>query len=105
MNSRERVLTAFRRKEPDRIPRHIELSALLEGKIRQMLGVMDLAEYFRYDIRDFAGYRPTNKKGDFSRYPSAKPLPNFPGTDLTEWGKDGMVVQSHPTRQCAISVQ
>jgi len=101
MNSRERVLTAFRRKEPDRIPRHIELSALLEGKLRQMLGVIDLAEYFRYDIRDFAGYRSTIKKGDFSRYPSAKPLPNFPGADLTEWGErwyGGAIAPNTPMR-------
>jgi len=101
MNSRERVLMALRRKEPDRVPRHAFLSPLLEEKLREKLGGADLEEYFRYDIRCFVGYKPTRKKADFSRYPSAKPAPGFPGKDLTEWGErwhGGAIAPNTPMR-------
>jgi len=101
MNSRERVLTAFRRKKPDRVPRGMVLSPVLEGQLRQKLGIEDLAEYFQYDIRCYVGYKPTSKLGDFSKYPSAKPVPHFPGTGLSEWGErwyGGAIAPNTPMR-------
>lgn len=95
------MLTAFRREEPDRVPRHIELSAPLERALKRALGADDLAEFFRYDIRDFVGYKPTIKRADFSRYPSARATPNFPGADLTEWGErwyGGAIAPNTPMR-------
>lgn len=101
MNQRERVLTAFRRKEPDRVPRQMFLSPILESELREILGKKDLEEHFRYDIRRFVGYKPTRKRADFSRYPSAEPVPNYPGTDLTEWGErwyGGAIAPNTPMR-------
>ena len=101
MNSRERVLTAFGREKPDRVPRSMRLSPVLEGQLSHRLGIDDLAEHFQYDIRCYVRYKPTRKLGHFLRYPSAKPLPNFPGGGLSEWGERwyrGAIAPNTPMR-------
>jgi uroporphyrinogen decarboxylase len=51
MTSRERVLTALRHEEPDRVPCNIRLAYELTPTVEAALGHTDYAEHFGHDVR------------------------------------------------------
>ena len=83
MTSRERVLTAMRRRQPDRPPFDLSFgfsTAQLET-FRARTGADDPYDYFEVDTR-MVWPGPTRLATDFSAY--LGPLP--PGTVVDEWG-------------------
>ena len=56
MNSRERVLTAISRKEPDRVPVYLWLTPHLIDRLEKERGVKNYEEYLKMDIR-FVDYK------------------------------------------------
>jgi len=82
MTPRQRVLAAFRRSEPDRVPKHASFTAVKLREVQEKTGVKDPAEAFGFEIRG-VGFSPPGQAPDYSRY-----LPdNLPsGTTTDEWG-------------------
>ncbi|HXG24977.1 MAG TPA: uroporphyrinogen decarboxylase family protein [Chthonomonadales bacterium] len=83
MNSRERVMTAMRRKEPDRVPFDFSLGfapAILE-EFRRRTGQSDPNDYFGSDARS-VGIGPTKLRTDFTGYFDSLP----PRARIDEWG-------------------
>ena len=85
MTSRERVLTAFNREPPDRVP------AVLYGELvgyvpsvakmlEEKCGGTSPLEYFGFDITSFS-LAPSQRKQDFGRY-----IPIDEHTTVDEWG-------------------
>jgi len=81
MSPRERLLTAMRRKRPDRIPKSLSLTPALEDEFRQRTGSQSPSEYFRLEPRS-VGIGPTRNQRDFSAY--LKDVPDVGSHD--EWG-------------------
>jgi uroporphyrinogen decarboxylase len=81
MSPRERLLTAMRRKRPDRIPKSLSLTPALEEEFRRRTGSHDLAEHFRLEPRG-VGIGPTRNRRDFSTY--LADVPEVGSHD--EWG-------------------
>jgi len=52
MDCRERVLTCFDHREPDRVPRRASLTAAVLDACRERLGIDDPAAHWGWDIRD-----------------------------------------------------
>lgn len=83
MTSRERVLTAMRRQQPDRVPYDFSLGfapAILE-EARRRIGRDDLNAYFGGDCRA-VGIGPTRLRTDFCGYFEELP----PRARIDEWG-------------------
>ncbi len=81
MNSRERVLKAVHRKQPDRVPTYLWLTPALIERLKIERGVIDHETYFHMDIR-FSEYRAQEEQHDFSPYTG-----HFhPGTTVDAWG-------------------
>jgi uroporphyrinogen decarboxylase len=83
MHSRERVITAFRRRAPDRTPFDFALgfSPYQLEQFKARTGQDDPDEYFGTDARG-AHLDPTRAQADFSRY--HRDLP--PNARVDEWG-------------------
>ncbi|MHB1653863.1 MAG: uroporphyrinogen decarboxylase family protein [Desulfitobacteriaceae bacterium] len=85
MNSRERVITALNRRQPDRVPFEISYGAFTPGLMnvfKAKTGSDNPADYFDFDVREVK-ISDTKKKIDFSNY-----LTDMPDNAiLTEWGK------------------
>jgi uroporphyrinogen decarboxylase len=80
MNSRERVLAAVRRQEPDRVPRDLSWGmtpAVLE-LFRQKTGRDDPLEYFKVDTR-LVNQPDSTRTGLHDGY-------HAPGASINEWG-------------------
>lgn len=67
MNSRERVLTAISRKEPDRVPIYLWLTPHLIERLEKERGVKDYEEYLKMDIR-FADYKSKPEENDYCAF-------------------------------------
>ena len=80
MTCRERVLTACRRQQPDRIPRHIGLEWHVVDRLKAELGIDDVGALLRNDMRGI-GPKPTVLTNDFSSYF------HQPGVTWDEWGR------------------
>jgi uroporphyrinogen decarboxylase len=83
MNSRERVIAAMRRREPDRVPFDFAHGFTPQqiDNLERRTGTRDPNAYFETDTRT-VGIGPTRHKADFSRY-----HPNLPERAyLDEWG-------------------
>jgi len=81
MTPRERLLTALRRKRPDRVPKTFDLSPALEVEFRRRTGEQDYHEHFRLEPR-YVGISGTCQPRDFSAY-----LDDVEGvTHHDEWG-------------------
>jgi len=81
MIPRERVLTAMRREEPDKVPMQFSLCPSQMERFRRKTGASNPAEYFGFGIRGI-GIRATKQKNDFSKY-----TVDFPeGARVDEWG-------------------
>jgi|NGEPerStandDraft_6_1074524.scaffolds.fasta_scaffold110879_1 uroporphyrinogen decarboxylase len=86
MDSRERVLTALRRKIPDRIPKMIyfpmPFGQYFVDLAKKYIGEKDPVEYLKLDVAGLIGYKPSLQKYDFSKY--------FAGQEVigtvNEWG-------------------
>ena len=86
MTPRERVLTAMRRQQPDRVPRRLEYSSFVASTMavfRQKTGAVDPEEYFAYEIRNLS-FRPTQRREGLARY-LPKVIPENTAIDW-EWG-------------------
>jgi len=81
MTPRERVISAFRHQEPDRVPFNLRLAPALAEKVSAFIGAKDLQAHFDYDIR-FVSYVTDQPKADFARY--LGPLPE--GASVSPWG-------------------
>lgn len=68
MTKRERVLTAFSRRIPDRVPKWIQSGAHLSKLVKENTGADKPDEYFDMDIQQLVHYQPTKKQSDFSKY-------------------------------------
>ena len=81
MDSRNRVLTAIARREPDRVPMNIRLVPYLIENLREKHGVEDIEEYLKMDIR-YVEYNAKMEESDFSAYTA-----NFHhDTVMDDWG-------------------
>lgn len=106
MTSRERVLAALRRQEPDRVP--AVLYGEMVGYVPAVVEMLDQncggrspRDYFDFDITSFS-LAPSRQQTDFSRYVEADEQ-----TTLDEWGvgwKQGSVLHYaeilHPLQNC-----
>ena len=83
MTPRERVMTAWRRGVPDRVPKHATFSPHQLEVFREKTGADDPQDYFGMEIRG-VDCRPPREKPDFSPYLP----PDLPeGTSISEWGR------------------
>ncbi|MDQ1301820.1 MAG: Uroporphyrinogen deCOase protein [Chloroflexota bacterium] len=83
MLPRERLLTACRRGQPDRVPYIFSVTPPVQATFERETGASDLAEYFAFDCRS-VGAGPTRKQTDFRPYFADIELP--PATRFDEWG-------------------
>ena len=81
MNSRERVLKAVHRQQPDQVPTYLWLTPALIERLNTQRGVTDHEKYYRMDIR-FAEYSAQEERLDFTPYSG-----HFhPDTSIDVWG-------------------
>lgn len=83
MLPRERLLTACRRGQPDRVPYTFSFTPQVQELFERQTGAKDMADYFELDGR-YVNAKPTCKDTDFSRYFHSIELP--PNTHFNEWG-------------------
>jgi uroporphyrinogen decarboxylase len=81
MTPRQRVLTAWRRQQPDRVPKHASFVPYQLAQVRQRTG-QEPEDAFGFEMR-YVGLRPPRVAPDFSRF-LPPDLP--PGTTTSEWG-------------------
>jgi uroporphyrinogen decarboxylase len=84
MTPRERVLTAMRRRPPDRVPRELSWGAFTPALMeifRQKTGADDPAEYFQFEVRAVS-LKDTGERPDFSPYLPA----NLENVTIDQWG-------------------
>ncbi len=79
MKPRDRILTACRRKVPDRVPWLLMFTPLKFSEFRRRTGANNPADYFDFDIRN-ARIKPTRLRTDFSSY-----LGPPPGAHQWQW--------------------
>ena len=93
MSNRERVLTAFSRRTPDKVPKRIQSGSHLSKLVRENTGSDNPSKYFNMDIQQMVHYKPTENSGDFSKYPS------YDGVNsVNEWGIRGLQGSHTPMR-------
>lgn len=80
MTSRERVLTACRRQQPDRVPREVWIERRVMEMLKTHYGSDDLLASMRMDVAT-VGPNPSRAGSDFSRYFQR------PGVTWDEWGR------------------
>ena len=71
MTPRERVLTAMKRQQPDKVPRRLEYSSfatVLMEKFKKETGAMIPDEYFNYEIRDVGFYETKRREEKFKKH-------------------------------------
>lgn len=81
MTPRERVLTALRRKVPDRVPKHIRPSPALTDSLREAIGTRDIDGHFGLEIR-FVALDGLGEPPDVRPYLGALPE----GAVVGPWG-------------------
>jgi uroporphyrinogen decarboxylase len=82
MTPRQRVLAAFGRTEPDRVPKTASFTPVKLREVQEKTGCESPAEAFGFEMRHVHLERPTTMP-DYTRYLPAD-LP--PGTTISEWG-------------------
>ncbi|MDR3710535.1 MAG: uroporphyrinogen decarboxylase family protein [Capsulimonadaceae bacterium] len=80
MTSRQRVLAAAHRRQPDRVPRHIGLEWHVVERLQKEVGANDLSGLIRNDTLGI-GPKPTVLKNDYSSYFAT------PNVTWDEWGR------------------
>jgi uroporphyrinogen decarboxylase len=85
VRSRERVLTALRREQPDRVPtvlygEMVGYVPAVEAMLKERCGDSSARDYFGFDITSFS-LEPTRVNTDFSQYLTADE-----DTTIDEWG-------------------
>jgi uroporphyrinogen decarboxylase len=80
---RERILTACRRGQPDRVPFTFDVTPPIQELFERETGASDLAEYFEFDHHS-VGAGPTRRQTDFRPYYADLDLP--PNVEFDEWG-------------------
>jgi uroporphyrinogen decarboxylase len=88
MTSRERVLAAARRQQPDRVPRTIPIEEAVYKRLCEQLGVSNLGRAFK-DDHYWVGPRPTHLSQEFGAYFSR------PGVTWDEWGRGRIWDERH----------
>ena len=82
MTSRQRVLAAAARKEPDRVPFCIRLTPFIEQRLREERGIENLEEHAGMDVR-FVRYHARPEEIDHSAYTAGYP----PDARVDCWGE------------------
>jgi len=80
MIPRERILTALKRKTPDKCPKHVYFTPSTLKLFKEKTGKDSPEDYFDMETR-LIGFEETKKKQDFSKY-----LPEVPAEFIDEWG-------------------
>ena len=83
MNPREVVISAIRREEPERVPKHCRFTPSSLDTFRRMTGADNPEEYFDYEVRALT-FGPTLINTDFTPY-HKKNLQD-PNVRIDEWG-------------------
>ena len=83
MTPRERVLTAIRRKVPDKVPKNMRCCPEIIELFKKKTGSESMDDYFEYDLR-FVQYAPCEHKENFSKHINISDIPE--GGFLSEWG-------------------
>ena len=83
MLPRERLLTACRRGQPDRVPYTFSFTPPVQAVFERETGASDVADYFEFDSRS-VGAKPTRKQSDFTCYYQDIELPG--NACIDEWG-------------------
>lgn len=90
LTPRERVIKTFRRKKPDKVPKHIDCTPQIHELIKEKTGSSDPLEYFECEMRG-ADWLSTKNKRDFSFYLGKPPSPFSAWIDGhllgVEWGQ------------------
>lgn len=84
MSPRQRVLTALRREQPDRVPRELSFGAFTPALMKvfqEKTGTTDPAEYFNFEVRSISFQSPQERL-DFSHYYDNLPT----NTVIDDWG-------------------
>jgi uroporphyrinogen decarboxylase len=90
MTPRERVLTAMRRKIPDRVPKWIDYESFAPGLMevfKRKTGAESPAEYFDYDLR-FVSFKPTQRRTGLEKYIPA----NLPEKARIDWNWGNILI-------------
>lgn len=98
LTPRERVIKAFRREKPDKVPKDFGCTPQIYELIKEKTGSSNLSEYFDCEMRGI-GWLPTKNKRDFSIYLGKPPSPFSTWVDKRlledklcpsggEWGAD-----------------
>lgn len=82
MNPRERVLTAMRRRVPDRVPYALSFTPPMMQVFQEKTGAENPAEYWNFDIRP-VWFNSPSVKADYGQY-FPEELPD--GTRIDDWG-------------------
>ena len=81
LTARDRVITAMRRRVPDRVPRFLKLCPAQTVRLKETAGHEDAEAYFKLDVR-VVDPGPVRERPDVGRY-----LPDLPpGATIDEWG-------------------
>jgi len=82
MSPRERVLTAMRRRVPDRVPKEWSFTPAVQEEFERQTGATNAAEFFGFERRG-VGFRGPEQLPDFSPwFPEGRPE----GTTFNEYG-------------------
>jgi len=80
LTPRERIVKAFRREKPDKVPRDFECTPQVHKIVKEKTGSSDPLEYFGCEMR-WVGWLATKNKRDFSTYLGKPPSPFFTWVD------------------------
>jgi len=83
VSPRERVIKAFRREIPDKVPKDFWWTPQIYELIKKITGSSDILEYFGCEMRRVS-WLPTKKRRDFSVYLGKPPSPFSEWIDYTE---------------------
>ncbi|MBI3948036.1 MAG: hypothetical protein HY321_19120 [Armatimonadetes bacterium] len=84
MTHRERLLTAVRRGQPDRLPFSLGMTPPILAEFRRQTGASDPTTYYDFDVRG-VGHAAPAKRADFSRYYEGRQFGGPVSLD-PEWG-------------------
>ena len=95
MTHRERILTALRRRQPDRLPWSLGMTPPVQEVFRRMTGAKFCNEYWDFDVATVGPTRPNRVPLDYARFYEGRAFAG-PVEIMKEWGY-ALVAQSEGT--------